>query len=103
MPTEILCCPQIHASSPNQRRELSLDPRNAEQARRPPRVKLDQQIHVTVGPGGPFQDRSEQRESPDVVLPAERGKCSAIGKKIRGHLEFTVSLSSDLPPSSPVP
>jgi hypothetical protein len=101
MPTEILCCPQIHASSANQRRELSLDPRNAEQTGRPPGVKLHQQIHVTVRPGGPFQDRSEQRKAPYVVLPAERRKCSAIGKKTLGHLEFTVFLSRDRPPSLP--
>jgi hypothetical protein len=68
---KILCRAQIDAPSAKQRRYLDLDPRQPQQARFAARLEFHQQIDVAVPPRRAFQHRSEQRQTADMVLPAE--------------------------------
>jgi hypothetical protein len=83
VPAQILGGPQIDRHAAQQRRQLGLDPREADQAGSRPRRELDQKVDIAVRPCRAHGHRPEQRQPADVVAPAERHQGLAVGEQGR--------------------
>src|SRR5437764_15397330 len=76
---------QVNAPSAQERRQLKFDLRQAKQAGRLPWLKLDQEIHVALGPLAAFEHRAEQGQPPDVIAPTDLGELVAIEAQVSRH------------------
>src|SRR5437588_8476401 len=48
-------------------------------------LKLDQEIHIALGPLAAFEHRAEQGQPPDVIVPTDLGELVAIEGQVSRH------------------
>jgi len=82
---EIVRRSQIDPPPTDQLGQFRFDAGKRNQPRRLPRRKFHQQVHIAVRSRCSLQDRSEQRETLDVMPLAERDERGAISKELRRH------------------
>jgi len=68
---QILGRAEVHFSSPEQGRQLTLHARDPEKPRDLPWLKLNEQINIAVGAEIRPQRRAKDCQTPDVALSAE--------------------------------
>src|SRR5688572_8073186 len=71
VPAELLRRAQVNLAPSEQSREFCLEFREAEEARRPARLELDQQVDVALGTIRSPQHRPEQGQAANAVRPTQ--------------------------------
>jgi hypothetical protein len=79
---------QIHWSSVQKRRQLSLNPSQADQAGLFPALKLDEKIDIALWSVGALEHRSKQRQAADVVAPTDGAQSLVVREQRLVHRRF---------------
>ena len=83
---EVFRSPQIHGLPPQHCGHLGFHLSQSEEARLFPRLELNQEIDVTLGPGIASEEGSKERKTSYVVFHAESGYVHRIGLQVLVHV-----------------